>query len=110
MQAHPKSMFYSGADVNAVVVGLEPVNEGLRLQLKQEQAIGFGNQVVGRFKILDSGEGHYSTCLDEFVGETATAKDFIERLLERINEKQKRPLKVLHIFNCNMLGLDRNAG
>lgn len=109
MEAHPESIFYSGADVNDIVVGLEPVNKGLRLQLKQEQAKGFGNQIVGRFKLLESGEGDYSTYLNELVGETATAIDFVERLLERINVDQQRPLKVLHIFNCNMLGIDRNA-
>ncbi len=107
MNAHPKSIVFTGAEVSDIVEGLEPVNRGMRLRLKQEQVKGNSAQLIGRFQLLEEGQGEYASYLTEFVGETHSAKDFIELLLERINRNKKKPLKILHIFNTNMVGIVR---
>ena len=99
------SIQWTGAQVGDLVEGLEIVNRGMVLKLKQEQSKGSSGPLIGRFELIEAGTGEYAEHLANFLGQTYSARDFIDQLLERINQNSKRPLKTIQIFNCNLLGV-----
>lgn len=102
---HPDSLIFTGAELLAEVVGLVSANEGLRLKVKQEQQRGWSKVIKGRFELVSAGIGDYSEQLRPFEGQTFSANDLIDEVLQQMSRSSKHVPKTLQIFNCNILGL-----
>jgi hypothetical protein len=67
----------TGARAGAILVGVVPQNDGLRLKVLQDQPKGGGGPIKGKFQILDVGDNKHSDSLRELLGAPTDAEEVV---------------------------------
>ena len=86
----------TGARGGAILVGVVPQNDGLRLRVLQDQPKGGGGPIKGRFQILDAGDNKHSDSLRELLGATTDAEEVVT-IIRRTHPS------CVNILNANIL-------
>jgi hypothetical protein len=91
-----------GANAHSVLRGVAPTNQGLRLQILEQQAKGGLGPIKGRFVILATGDNKHADALSGLVGEVTDAQE----VLRLIREGSPSCVSVV---NTNILALEEDV-
>jgi hypothetical protein len=86
----------TGARAGAILVGVAPHNEGIRLRILQDQPRSGGGPIQGSFQILDVGDNKHSDSLRELLGVTTDATAVVS-IIRRTHRS------CVNIVNANIL-------
>jgi hypothetical protein len=92
----------TGARAGAILVGVVPQNEGLRLKVLQDQPRPAEGALKGQFQILDVGDNKHSDSLRELLGATTNAEEVVTII------RRTRP-SCVNIVNANILTVEGGA-
>jgi hypothetical protein len=79
----------TGCEQGDVLIGAQPVNRNMRIQVFFAQDKGDNSQIKGGLRLLESGSGRYGPALDEFVGRHFNnARELVELLRQKPGAKE----------------------
>jgi hypothetical protein len=95
----PRSVNKSGAIAGAVLCGCGHKNGGLRLRVLQDQRLGDGGPIEGRFVILDVGDNMHAQSLQPLLQRVTNAGEVLGII------RQEHP-GCVSVANTNILVLE----
>ncbi len=86
----------TGASAGDVLVGINTLNQGLRVSITKDHKVGHGGRIVGNFKVLSAGTGTYAEHIKNLEGrEFENAKEIVDLVKKMSGENCS------HIVNGN---------
>lgn len=95
----PLAVSVTGAVAGAVLVGVGPNNNGLRLRIEMAQSRGHHGPIAGVFRILDAGGDKHSSALEALVGTTTDATEVL-RLIRAVSPQ------CINVVNAGLLAIE----
>lgn len=92
------SAYWYGANVGDQLIGIEPRNKGLVIEVFNLQEAKEGGPIKGDFKVKEIGEWEGADKLKDLENKVFTANDFIEKVRIRLNKPKIRWLVNLNGF------------
>jgi hypothetical protein len=92
------SAYWYGANIGDKLIGIEPRNKGLIVEVCKLQGAKEGGPLKGDFRIVEIGEWKGADKLKDLEGNVLTSKDFIEEVSVRLNKPKIKWLVNLNGF------------
>jgi hypothetical protein len=80
---HVRTITFSGANAHSILLGVSPTNQGLRLQIMEEQPKNGLGPIKGRFVLLDAGDNKHADTLSDLVGKVTDAQEVLRLIREQ---------------------------